>query len=200
MKSTPVLIFLSVFLATSSAAQTDLHLIPQPREMQVEGSVSLPAITIARPTNAEDRFAALDLANTLKDRGIRVVSGETGPGPRVVLMRADASAAQSVLRRHSITLDPAMRDEGYVITPDGNRIVVIGATAAGVFYGAQTVKQIVSGDGDQAKLYRATIRDWPAMRYRGFHDDISRGPVPTLDFQKKQIRTLAAYKVNFFSP
>jgi hexosaminidase len=200
MKSTPVLIFLSVFLATSSAAQTDLHLIPQPREMQVEGSVSLPAITIARPTNAEDRFAALDLANTLKDRGIRVVSGETGPGPRVVLMRADASAAQSVLRRHSITLDPAMRDEGYVITPDGNRIVVIGATAAGVFYGAQTVKQIVSGDGNQAKLYRATIRDWPAMRYRGFHDDISRGPVPTLDFQKKQIRTLAAYKVNFFSP
>jgi len=62
--------------------------------------------------------------------------------------------------------------------------VVIGATSAGVFYGAQTLKQLVSGDGDQAKLYRATIRDWPAMRYRGFHDDISRGPVPTLDFQK----------------
>jgi hexosaminidase len=116
-----------------------------------------------------------------------------------VLMRDDA-AAQSVLRRHSLTLDPAMHDEGYVITPDGGRIVVIGATSAGVFYGAQTVKQIVSGDGDQARLYRATIRDWPAMRYRGFHDDISRGPVPTLDFQKKQIRTLAAYKVNFFSP
>src|SRR5205807_7687401 len=38
------------------------------------------------------------------------------------------------------------------------------------------------------------------MRYRGFHDDLSRGPVPTLDFQKKQIRTLAAYKINFFSP
>jgi hexosaminidase len=115
------------------------------------------------------------------------------------LMRDDA-AAQSVLRRHSLILDPAMHDEGYVITPDGGRIVVIGATSAGVFYGAQTVKQIVSGDGDQARLYRATIRDWPAMRYRGFHDDISRGPVPTLDFQKKQIRTLAAYKVNFFSP
>ena len=38
------------------------------------------------------------------------------------------------------------------------------------------------------------------MRYRGFHDDLSRGPVPTLDFQKKQIRTLAAYKVNVYSP
>jgi hexosaminidase len=200
MKSTPFLVLLSILLTAPSAAQTDLRLIPQPREIGVEGSVSVSSgITITRPTNAEDRFAALDLTNALRDRGIRVVNGETGPGPRVVLMRDDA-AAQSVLRRHSLTLDPAMHDEGYVITPDGGRIVVIGATSAGVFYGAQTVKQIVSGDGDQARLYRATIRDWPAMRYRGFHDDISRGPVPTLDFQKKQIRTLAAYKVNFFSP
>jgi hexosaminidase len=200
MKSTPFLVLLSILLTAPSAAQTDLRLIPQPREIGVEGSVSVSnGITITRPTNAEDRFAALDLTNALRDRGIRVVNGETGPGPRVVLMRDDA-AAQSVLRRHSLTLDPAMHDEGYVITPDGGRIVVIGATSAGVFYGAQTVKQIVSGDGDQARLYRATIRDWPAMRYRGFHDDISRGPVPTLDFQKKQIRTLAAYKVNFFSP
>ncbi len=31
-------------------------------------------------------------------------------------------------------------------------------------------------------------------------DDLSRGPVPTLDFQKKMIRTLAAYKVNLYSP
>jgi N-acetyl-beta-hexosaminidase len=107
-------------------------------------------------------------------------------------MRADASAAKSLLRRHSITLDSAMKDEGYVITSDGNRIVVIGASAAGVFYGAQTVKQLVSGDGAEAKLYRETIRDWPAMRYRGFHDDLFR--------QKKQLRTLASYKVNFFSP
>ncbi|MEA2761120.1 MAG: hexosaminidase, partial [Gemmatimonadaceae bacterium] len=201
MKSTPVLILLSAVLTTRLAAQAEFRLIPQPREMHVEGSVSLPnGITIARPANAEDRFAALDLTNALKERGLRVVTGEMGTGPRVVLLRADAPTAQSVLRRHSLALDPRMREEGYVITPDGNRIVVIGTTSAGVFYGAQTIKQIVSGDGDQAKLYRATIRDWPAMRYRGFHDDLSRGPVPTLDFQKKQIRTLAAYKVNLFSP
>src|SRR6185312_11473456 len=167
----------------------DLRLIPQPREMTVSAApVSVSnGITIARPGNAEDRFAASDLTTTLKDRGIRVVTGESGPGTRVVFLRADASAARTLLRRHSLDIDSAMHDEGYVIIPDGNRLVVIGATAAGVFYGAQTVKQLISGDGDQAKLYRATIRDWPAMRYRGFHDDISRGPVPTLDFQKKQI-------------
>ena len=42
----------------------------------------------------------------------------------------------------------------------------------------------------------ATFRPW---RWRGIHDDISRGPVPTLDYIKKQIRTCAAYKLNLFS-
>lgn len=201
MNTTLLLTLLFAVLTSESDAQADLRLIPQPREIQLEGSVSIRSgITIARPANSEDRFVALDLANALKERAIRVTNGENGPGSRVVLMRLDAPGAQSVLRRHSLTLDPAMRDEGYVITPDGNRMVVIGATSAGVFYGAQTLKQIVSGDGDEARLYRATVRDWPAMRYRGLHDDLSRGPVPTLEFQKKQIRTLAAYKVNVLSP
>src|SRR4029077_7750327 len=31
-------------------------------------------------------------------------------------------------------------------------------------------------------------------------DDLSRGPIPTLDFQKKVLRTLAAYKINVYSP
>jgi hexosaminidase len=200
MKPAIALSCLLVILPFASGAQADLRLIPQPREMQLEGSVPIRGITIARSANSDDAFAATDLANSLKERGITVSTAESGPGPRVVLVRLDSPFARAVLARHSLTFDPAMRDEGYLITPDGNRIVVIGATPAGVFYGAQTVKQIIAGDGDQARLYRATVRDWPAMRYRGFHDDLSRGPVPSLDFQKKQIRTLAAYKINVFSP
>ena len=75
-----------------------------------------------------------------------------------------------------------------------------GATAEGLFYGAQTVKQMVEVTNGHAVLHEATIKDWPAMRYRGQDDDLSRGPVPTLDFQKKMVRTLAAYKVNLYSP
>lgn len=37
------------------------------------------------------------------------------------------------------------------------------------------------------------------MQYRGIHDDLSRGPFPTLEFQKHQIRVLASFKVNIFA-
>ncbi len=93
-----------------------------------------------------------------------------------------------------------MGEEGYAIVPAGHTLAVVAASDTGIFYGAQTVKQMISGTGEKATLTTAVIRDWPAMRYRGLHDDLSRGPIPTLDFQKRQIRTLAAYKVNVYSP
>src|SRR4051812_18845381 len=122
MKSAPLLALLVVIVAAPLSAQTDLRLIPQPREMSVNGAALSVAngITIARPANAEDRFAASDLALTLKDRGIRVVNAASGPGTQVLLLRADAAAAKSLLRRHSVAFDQAMHDEGYVIIPDGN--------------------------------------------------------------------------------
>lgn len=42
-----------------------------------------------------------------------------------------------------------------------------------------------------------TITDWPAYRYRGWMDDISRGPVPHEAYRKKQYEVLHALKYNF---
>ena len=42
-----------------------------------------------------------------------------------------------------------------------------------------------------------TILDWPAYTYRGWMDDISRGPVPHQAFREKQWQRLHALKFNF---
>ena len=42
-----------------------------------------------------------------------------------------------------------------------------------------------------------TITDWPAYKYRGWMDDISRGPVPHEKYRKKQYEVLQALKYNF---
>jgi len=102
--------------------------------------------------------------------------------------------------RANIKFDPAMHDEGYVLVTDGNVTYDIAATGAGIYYGAQTIKQLIDGRGADAVLHSVIARDWPAMKYRGLSDDLSRGPVPTLEFQKHQIRVLSEYKVNIYSP
>jgi hypothetical protein len=181
-------------------AQEPLHLIPQPREITALQPLSLRHGVTISAHGTEDRFAAQDLTEALRDRGIRVVDAGTAGAIEIVLSRADSPAAQRVLARDSVPFVPAMHDEGYVLVAANGTVRIIGATSAGVFYGVQTLKQLVDGEGRSAHIAGAKIRDWPAMRYRGLHDDLSRGPVPTLDFQKKQIRTFAAYKINEYSP
>ncbi|HEY3989434.1 MAG TPA: family 20 glycosylhydrolase [Acidobacteriaceae bacterium] len=184
-----------------------LKLIPMPREAQTGRLLQLDRGILIRTgsRDAEDRFTAEDLRASLKDRGIP----SRAAGPVVELLRANTPAGRALLASAHITFDPAMHDEGYVILPRRRGLAVIAATSTGLFYGAQTVKELVidgdQGDGHQgngkgAYLQTATIRDWPALPHRGLDDDLSRGPVPTLEFQERQVRTLAAYKLNIYSP
>lgn len=189
-------------LVAQQAAPTcaDLHLVPAPRECTAVASVSLSAgkISVTSAKDADDAFAAKDLAEVLSSLGIKSAAA---PAPAIALLHADSAAAKALLSRASLSIDPAMHDEGYILVPDGkNGLAVIAETTAGLFYGAQTVKQLIRGDGKDVVLLVPTIRDWPAMAHRGISDDWSRGPLPNMDFVKREIRTLAAYKVNIFSP
>lgn len=183
----------------SQQSEPALRLIPRPRELDARGTSPLAHGMALEPAgNADDRFAMQDLAAALKERGIATSSGT--PTVRVSVLRADSPAGKRFLAAAHLAIDPAMHDEGYVLLATGTRATIVGATAPGVFYGIQTLRQLIDGRGAGASLHRARIRDWPAMKYRGLHDDLSRGPVPTLDFQKRQIRTFAAYKLNTYSP
>jgi len=183
---------LLLVVTTVAPAQTSLKLIPIPREVRAGTERPLThgvRIVCAAPCATEDRFAADDLSAALLARGVAVA--ETS-GFRIELTRlADHPEAR---------FTEEMRPEGYLINTTSTGLTVVGATAEGVFYGAQTVKQLVEGTGADAVLHEANIRDWPAMKYRGLDDDLSRGPITTLDFEKHMIRTIAAYKVNIYSP
>ena len=161
------------------------------------------SFSIVPARNEDDRFAAEDLRQDLAQRRVAVTA--TG-GVRVVLLRASSPEGERVLREEKLAFDAPMHDEGYVLVSRPHEIAVIGESSAGVFYGVQTLKQLIDGPDPRsnhvgpAKFWTGTIRDWPAMRYRGVHDDLSRGPFPTLAFQKHQIQVLASYKVNLYSP
>ena len=176
----------------------DLHLVPAPRECVAVESVPIGGVGffVTAINSAEDGFAAEDLIE--QSLGKRSVESDA---PFIRLERAESEQAKALLDRNHLNFDPEMRDEGYVIAPDGQGgLAVIAESSAGIFYGAQTVKQLIRGSGKDAVLLVPTLRDWPAMAHRGLSDDWSRGPLPNMDFLKREIRTLAAYKYNIFSP
>ncbi len=185
---------LNLFLLLTSAAggaQTPLHLIPMPRDVTPKGDQPLPngVQIVCAGCDADDSFAAHDLQSTLEERGVR----SEGSGLRIVLDR--------LARHRDASFTTAMQPEGYTIIYTPGTLTLTGATAEGVFYAAQTAKQLFGVDAEgRPVLHAADIHDWPVLRYRGLSDDLSRGPVDTLEFQKKLVCTLAAYKENIYSP
>lgn len=194
-------------VAASVSAQSPLKLIPQPRELRVGPASALSQgvqITCANPCSTEDAFAIDDLKTYFASQGVTV---NASSAVNILVTRYGSGNSRSILADAGLKKSDApadfpaeMKAEGYAIIPDGKGLAVTAASDAGIFYALQTVKQMVTGYGNNAVLHTASIRDWPAMHYRGLDDDLSRGPFPTFEFQKKQIRTIAAYKVNLYSP
>lgn len=89
--------------------------------------------------------------------------------------------------------------EGYILRVRPEGVLIAARGPAGLFYGAQTLLQLIDGAGRQGSLPCLRIIDWPSFRYRGIMDDISRGPVPTADYMQEQIRRCARMKINLFT-
>ena len=201
MRFPAFLLFCAAAAAPVVAQSAPIPLIPLPREVVRGTRVAIGnGLAVTHTGSADDAFTARDLAESLGERRIRVDTIATTGRYRVELIRLGTARAMQVMRDHKMVFDSAMTAEGYLLLADSSAAHIIGATSRGLFYGAQTLKQLITGTGAKAVLQAASIRDWPAMKYRGFHDDISRGPIPTLSYQKAQIRRFAAVKLNVYSP
>jgi hypothetical protein len=183
--------FASAGIASAQTAVADLGLLPAPKEIHLgEGSfVVTPACRILLDARhaKDDRTGAETLQAEIRERG-----GITLP---IAPAAAGVKGAISLERLADKDLD----DQGYVIRVGPSGIVVAGKTAQGLFYGVQTLRQLLRPEGKRLRCPALTIRDWPTMPWRGVHDDVSRGPIPTMDYMKKQVRTLAEYKINLFA-
>jgi hypothetical protein len=191
----------TILAAFSTRAVGQVKLLPAPREAHFVNETALPAsISVSVPGNdADDAFAARDLEAAAKAAGLSVVGGASD-AYRVTLLRTGTPDANSVLAKNNLRFDAAMEAEGYVLAVEPHEAFVVAASASGIFYGVQTLKQMLPPPGGKATLPTGTVRDWPAMKYRGIDDDLSRGPFPTLAFQEHQIQVFASYKINVYSP
>jgi hexosaminidase len=189
-------------VAHAQSRPINIQIIPQPRELTATGQV-FPLrgahIVLADSRSQEDRFAAEDFINDLKEAGIDLKVRGGRDRKAILIGIASLPVMQKALRAEKVQVPANLNEEGYVLHANPNGVIVTGASAAGVFYGLQTLKQLVRGEARDAFIQCVGIVDWPGMRWRGVSDDISRGPVPTVAYIKRQLRTFAAYKLNLHS-
>jgi hexosaminidase len=188
----------------TSSRRPRVSVIPQPRELTVTQELfpldRASNIALADPSSADDQFAAADFVDdVMQTAGVSLKLRRNRGRHSILIGRLDLPAIQSALKNLKITLPVNLDDEGYVLAVGSDAVVVGGQTPTGVFYGLQTLKQLVRGDSTNAFIQGVHIIDWPAMRWRAVSDDISRGPVPTVDYIKRQLRTFAAFKLNMHS-
>ena len=198
----------AVLLALSavSLAQADspIQVIPRPRQLtKTSDPFSLTRdvrVALADPRSEDDRFAAQDFIDDVRETtGLNLARGRRRERRTVLIGRLDLAPVRAALKRAGAEAPADLDEEGYVLAVTPREIVVGGKSAAGTFYGMQTLKQLVRGGAGGAFVPGVRITDWPAMRWRGVSDDVSRGPVPTVEYVKRQLRAEAMYKLNLHS-
>lgn len=181
---------MAFLLPSTAAGQTaDFNIIPRPQQVNVSNDApfTLSAKTvISLGTNSQDmkRNANMLASYIEQATGIRPAIGKSKNGTAIVL-----------------TIDKTIANaEGYKLDADAKQIRIAGASAAGVFYGIQTLRKslpLVNGKASKVSIPAVHITDAPRFAYRGTHLDVSRHFV-TADSVRQFIDMLALHNINRF--
>ena len=174
---------------SDKAYNQGINLIPAPVSLQQqEGRFTLTSNSAFKAASPEAKSVADFFAKKLK----------TSTGFNLSISETEGNIALNV--------DPAleMNAEGYKLVVTPNNIEITAKTAAGVFYGMQTVLQLLPAEIESKNVVKTdwtlpcvTIEDAPRFAYRGLMCDPCRHFM-TVEEVKRQIDVMAMLKINTF--
>lgn len=161
-----------------------LNLIPMPKKIKIgSGKVSLSEFdNLNLPSGCSHSLLelAVKLANEL----------ESMVGNRIRFVRSEVAGASIRLLLNG----SEDASENYQMTIAPSEIKIAAKSETGLFYGIQTLRQLIRTEGPALPLLE--ISDAPDYPVRGFYHDCTRGKVPTLETLFKLADKLAYYKIN----
>jgi hexosaminidase len=169
--------------------------IPKPQTLEIDTSKTFPitskASIVVPAGNADLARIGGELSTLLApalDGRLAVTPGGTD-GPQTIALRLDSS-------------NNALGEEGYEIRIDADRATVTARTAAGVFYGVQTLRQLLPSAVEYRALRPRAIAlpsgrvvDRPRFAWRGAMLDVARHFFD-VDDVKHYIDLITLYKLN----
>jgi hexosaminidase len=185
-----VILFLTT--CTGSAQQTpSIALIPEPATLQkMQGAFELSASTTIGVTanNADAAKVATYLATAIRPAtGFTLKTGATGTIQMDVLTKPNTRLGK----------------EGYTLDVADKKVSIRANTAAGLFYGVQSLLQLLPREIESAKaatgvswkIPSVAVLDYPRFAWRGMMLDVSRHFF-TKEYVKTYIDRMARYKFN----
>ena len=179
--------FLLAFSVCLTFGQNPINVIPKPVKVNAinkKFSLHSKTVIVANNTNS---FEVQFLKESIKQQtGLELtVKDSHGIGSRIHLILESESQFPN--------------KEAYQLNILPDRAVIYASTNQGLFYGIQTLLQLIpfSTNAKQIDVDNFMIADAPKFQWRGMHLDVSRHFFPK-DFIKKYIDYLAMYKMNTF--
>jgi hexosaminidase len=184
-----VLLILLFFVSVSASAQDNdpnMGIIPAP----VSVKKSSGEFVLSQKTNL--------LADSVNNKAVTYFADYL---QHKLMLHVEAKANNGQATPNSIVFTDKgtenLPDQGYRLTITPQQ-VIIAAKGAGLFYGVQTLLQLIPAERTASiKLPCAQIEDYPRFGYRGLMLDVCRHFF-SVEFVKKTIDLMAYYKLNNF--
>lgn len=186
----------STLFALDSSVRSPLSLVPTPKEVQLrEGEFRVgpkTKIFVQLGHQSEDRIAAETLAEEVADQSglkldiLGMKAAGKAEGGAIVLARLQDSRVRRFLAGKGLKADEFVGEQGYLLFSDKSHLIVAANTGQGLFYGVQTLRQLLRPEGKDVLCPAVAIRDWPNLEKRAVQNDLSRRGVPEI---AKQFRT-----------
>lgn len=180
------LLFISFWLAgCQQRKEVEVQIIPQPQSSELSsGTYGLPRQAV--------------FSTNLLEEDKKEFTEYLQASPFALQPEAEGTQKSVV----SFTIIAPVSDqesmESYQLSITGKGISVVAPSAAGLFYGFQSLLQLAEQEADGTFSFPLIeIKDSPRFSYRGLHLDVSRH-FRTKEFLKKQLDAMARYKLNRF--
>jgi hexosaminidase len=159
--------------ALDSNGGPGLKLVPAPKEVNLyEGGFEVgprTKIFVQLGHQSEDRIAAETLAEEVADQSglkldiLGMKTAAKAEGGAIVLARLQDSRVRRFLARNGLKADQLVGEDGYLLFSDKSHLIVAANTGSGLFYGVQTLRQLLRPAGKGLICPAVGIRDWPSQ-------------------------------------
>ena len=190
------LLIILCFFALSSFAQ-NTHILPTPQQVETNEGQFIWNEEVVLTYDASD--SEISQIVTLLRNDLDQISGKKVQFSRGVIK---GKHFIELIKTDHLGVSEN-EDQAYRLTINSNFIRLEATTNTGLFYATQSLKQLyrysfLSNKGSII-VPCMTVTDWPNYKVRAWQDDISRGPIVSVDYLKRLIPQLAECKLNAFS-